>query len=712
MSDPKKCGDNGFFQYSRIFEAEKHQESPRAMTWEKMDVEKYLRAIKDANADAINAYAKDCLGYTYYDTKVGVKLPTLKINLFEEITKLAPKIGLKVIAYFGTLDFLSVDNHPDWAMKTIDGKNVQWPGILPIYMSCYNSPYAQYMMDLLAEISDNYKIDALVADMYGSVGSGAQQWKSGVGGVGCYCEHCKKAYRDLFGCDIPTQPDWSDEWKQHVKWRMDYTEKLWEDMIAVLQKRIPGLPVYRNFWASPDTPWVANAQRIRFVKGEMTSSFESFGPYSGAGGRMGVVGRGLTGGKAGGFVAAPGLPIHNPGSLHALKLDLLNIMSHGGKIQCFSAIHYADGTMNSYFLKMLGEAFGEMAEKEVYIKGASSIPYAGILHSDSTRTYYGQEDPHNKYGLFFWGAIDQLMRAHVPFDIVGEHNITAENLARYSVIVMPNTAAMTQEQCQIIRDYVKNGGTILAAYETSLYDDMAHQLADFGLGDVFGLKYLGKSNDPDFVFSGRSGSYMVCGKHQITDGLPDTEFWMEGPYVKTEVTSGESIAYHTNRADAKYPKVEVYAMMPGEETKFPVIHLNNFGKGKAIFITNQFFNRTDQFHQVPPQNLPWLQKLVDQMIDWLGPNPSVRVEAPVTVEATFFENKEKKQIIVNLVNRTHIDVETSLKDIAVYADKKIEIKEAYSPWPKKRELVVSKDGGCSKVVIEELKTHEVVILQM
>jgi len=703
-----------FSEYSRIFEAEKHMGPPIAMTWEKFDVERYLRAFRDAHANAINAYAKDCFGYVYYNTKIGTKLPNLKIDLLGEITEIAPKMGLKVIAYFGTLDPLAVKKHPDWSMKDIEGKSVKWRGPLPFGTPCYNSPYGQYMLDLLAEISENYKIDAVVIDMYGSVAT--EQRLRGKGQkpatMGCYCKYCQKAYRELYGRDIPTDPDWSDEWKQQVTWRMDYAEKLWQRMVTTLQSRIPGIPVYRNFWAVPSSSW-ANAQRARFVKGEKYSSFESFGPHGGRCGIISVFARGLTGGKAGNFIVAPGCPVHDPVSPHALKLEILNILTHGGKVQVFAALHYPDGTMDLEFLKMLGECFREMAEKEVYVKGSSSIPYVGILHSDSTRIYYGQDDARNRYGVSLEGAINQFLRLHVPFDVVAEWNITSQGLAPYSIIVIPNVAAMSEEQADAIRDYVKEGGNILATFETSLYDERACKLDNFRLSDIFGLKYLGRSDDlEDFLGSSHSGSYMVCRDHPVLNGLPNTELWMEGHYVKAEAFAGESIAYQKNRVIVDYPEQKVYGMIPGEETDYPAIHLNKYGKGRVIFVTSQLFKRTCSDKWNWPSSQLWLQTLLRGMLDWLNLDPPVWVEAPITVEATFFKNVEKKQIIVQTVNKTNIDVEIPLRNIEIRINKKIRVKEAYNPWPKKKRFTVIDEETYSKIVIPELKTHKIIVLQL
>ena len=57
--------------------------------------------------------------------------------------------------------------------------------------------------------------------------------------------------------------------------------------------------------------------------------------------------------------------------------------------------------------------------------------------------------------------------------------------------MLPNTALLSDEQCQQLRDYVDAGGSLLATFETSMYTERNERRADFGLADVFGIRKAG-----------------------------------------------------------------------------------------------------------------------------------------------------------------------------------------------------------------------------
>ena len=105
--------------------------------------------------------------------------------------------------------------------------------------------------------------------------------------------------------------------------------------------------------------------------------------------------------------------------------------------------------------------------------------------------------------------------------------------------------------------------------------------------------------------------------------------------------------------------------------------------------------------------------MLREMLHWLNPDPPLWIEAPPTVEASFFKNEKQRRIIIQLLNRTNADTEVPLRDIAVWIDKnKIEIKKAYIPWPKRTNLTTEQHKKFYKIQLPDLRIHEVVILQI
>ena len=57
--------------------------------------------------------------------------------------------------------------------------------------------------------------------------------------------------------------------------------------------------------------------------------------------------------------------------------------------------------------------------------------------------------------------------------------------------LLPNIAMLSDRQCQQIRDYVRSGGSIMASFETGLYDENMQAASEFGLADLLGISKSG-----------------------------------------------------------------------------------------------------------------------------------------------------------------------------------------------------------------------------
>src|SRR5205085_915199 len=79
------------------------------------------------------------------------------------------------------------------------------------------------------------------------------------------------------------------------------------------------------------------------------------------------------------------------------------------------------------------------------------------------------------------GLYEALLSGRFAFDYVHEDRLDPEPLSKYRALLLPNVAMLSDRQCQQIRDYVHGGGSIMASFETSLYDENMKQRAEFGL---------------------------------------------------------------------------------------------------------------------------------------------------------------------------------------------------------------------------------------
>ena len=80
--------------------------------------------------------------------------------------------------------------------------------------------------------------------------------------------------------------------------------------------------------------------------------------------------------------------------------------------------------------------------------------------------------------------------------MVHDHLLDAEHTNQFRTLILPNIAALSTAQCDQLREFVERGGSIVATYETSLYDEWGVQRQDFGLASLFGASFAGSKEGP------------------------------------------------------------------------------------------------------------------------------------------------------------------------------------------------------------------------
>ena len=73
-----------------------------------------------------------------------------------------------------------------------------------------------------------------------------------------------------------------------------------------------------------------------------------------------------------------------------------------------------------------------------------------------------------------------------------EDDLAPENLSKYKALILPNTALLRDEQCRQLRAFAAGGGSLLATFETGLYNERNERRPDFGLADVFEIRRNGE----------------------------------------------------------------------------------------------------------------------------------------------------------------------------------------------------------------------------
>ena len=166
-----------------------------------------------------------------------------------------------------------------------------------------------------------------------------------------------------------------------------------------------------------------------------------------------------------------------------------------------------------------------------YLRNRESLARVAMVYSQQSATFYGGEHAQSKVEDHALGFYHALIESRIPFEMVHDRLLDPDHIDRFKVLILPNIAALSDEQCTQIRGYLRRGGSIVATFETSLYDQWGIRRSNFGLSDVFRVRYQGRIEGP------MQNSYLTVEKdpatnryHPILAGLEDAERIINGIY--------------------------------------------------------------------------------------------------------------------------------------------------------------------------------------
>jgi beta-galactosidase len=157
--------------------------------------------------------------------------------------------------------------------------------------------------------------------------------------------------------------------------------------------------------------------------------------------------------------------------------------------------------------------------------------------------------------MFYWRNMDCKML-----------EITQSKL-NYKLLFVPGVTVMDQTSAQKIRDYVQNGGTVIMTANSAMIDTT---------GQVFRSTLPGMLSD---VFGIRMASF--------EETEPMNEISRKG-YKGKKIEfnyKGKAIDIESARFDIIQPKeAEVIGTLTSLDKDYPIMTINNYGKGKAIYV--------------------------------------------------------------------------------------------------------------------------------
>lgn len=277
-----------------------------------------------------------------------------------------------------------------------------------------------------------------------------------------------------------------------------------------------------------------------------------------------------------------------------------------------------------------------LAKHEKHFNNKRSLAKIGVIWSQKLNEFYqapgnvpggygGQPVDPNSRGNptdYLQGMYYALLEGRFSFDLIHEDDLRPETLKNYTALIMPNIALLSNEQADNIRHYVQSGGSLLATFETGIYDEWGKLRNDFALADIFDIQLKPGYNKPE----GQIFYASINSNHEITKNFGDTDRLPGGEYYVPINASGK----HALTIVPPYPNgipEMVYAHQrkeldyPGQKSNDPALVIREKGNSRLVYFP------TDIDKNIWTRSSADLSKLIQQAVSWM-----VNGERGVTVE--------------------------------------------------------------------------------
>jgi hypothetical protein len=278
------------------------------------------------------------------------------------------------------------------------------------------------------------------------------------------------------------------------------------------------------------------------------------------------------------------------------------------------------------WLEPAREYFNWMAKHDAHFVNRRSIANIGVVMGQRTHLFYrpprGAQMREYMEGLYY-----ALLEGRFLFDFVHEDKLAPADVEKYSALLLPNTALLSDEQCRQLAAFVDRGGSLLATFETSMYNERNERRGDFGLGAVFGMRKAGE------IVGTNGNAYLarIERPHEILAGFADTN-WIPGAENRLPIAPVDQPILTVVPGFVAYPPELSYPTQP--RTTEPAVVVRQRGTSRLAYFPG------DVERTMWRSGHTDLARLLRNSIRWVaGANQPVTVEGDGVVEVFAWETQ-------------------------------------------------------------------------
>jgi hypothetical protein len=492
-------------------------------------------------------------------------------DFFGECVDAAKKRNMRVVARMSPdLNWGdALEAHPEWAMRNKDG-SAQFSSEEPrLFKTCMFSTYMDdHIPAIMREINSLYDVDCFYTNGWPPLGSLPE----------CHCAICSK----LPSSGTPAY------------WRIftDRVLDLWQKYDAIAKEKKDDSFFFANSGGNVrGGPNLARLGKVAawFQADNQGRTYDD--PAVWGCSLQGRVCNAVLDGKFAANVTAAystGTPGWRNASKNPAEAEMwLNESLASGMAPYYHFVGSEKGFCEDRRWQKVGvDYFRWTAKHDAHLATRRSIANVGLVFGQSTQLLYpGPTTVHTRAYMHetTQGIYDALLRGRFAFDFVHEDRLEPESLRKYRALLLPNIAMLSDFQCQQLRDYAQSGGSIMASFQTSLYDENLNPREDFGLADVFGTHKAGDvTGTHGNPYYARIEAPEANSQHPILDGFTNTN-WLPGAENRVPLKPVPHPQLTVVPGFVRYPPELAYPPVP--HTDEPAVVLRESGLGRTAYFS-------------------------------------------------------------------------------------------------------------------------------
>lgn len=609
------------------------------------DAQRLVEVMKAVNANVVR-FPANSFG-AFFPSRHFTATPGLGgRDLLAEVASAVHEEGMRLVVYFGLatpVGEATAKEHPDWLQIDEQGQNRSQrfyrddEGAWLWYDVCsHREAYRTAMRSFVSEIPQRYDVDGVYFD-------GPYYWTH------CYCPDCQDSYRARVGQAYPDLPGHRGDYpkkppspkldmtdpviQRYMQWHFQLEQELIEDLIGDVRQRNPETAVLFHSGGIYKFDYVKPSTHLGLADGilaEQGMNFQS--RYTTA-----VLGQAV--GKP--MWAYTGSFSMNP-----------RVWGHGIEYQSEGFSSFAAGVLpavasaNQLHYDLSGKdhiraVFDFQEQHAELLDSLDVLSWVTVPYTDANGKWYNGWYLRSPYNVGHQSAVALLLDSQIPVTaLLNEQLSCPTTLQQHRAIFLADLAAMSDEEAEALREYVREGGNVIATGQTSALDAMGHPRKEPALRDLLGcsLKATGKRVADTYV--------ALEGDHPILSGITPGALLPCVGHVCVEADEGVEVLGHVQY---------------GRTPTTPAVVVNHYGRGKVIYLPAML----ERSYAIPPgakgvegylyDRNPMIRHLCRNMIRWLTGELPLVVEDESGFWVVATKSRDNNRMLVHFLNMVTVN---------------------------------------------------------